>query len=88
MKIEVGRVAFRAEGDWWNAYWAPSQTSMEGAVHLGSVRLNLAHDDRVKATFMDAMKAAFAVAAKDALGEVPIWGGVKPAPENERSGSA
>jgi hypothetical protein len=81
-KQEVGRIAFRVEGQWWNAYWAPRQDSMEGAVHLGSVRMALAAAPAVKASFMDTMKQAFEVATKEAL----AWGGAVRAPERERSG--
>jgi hypothetical protein len=85
---DVGRIAFRVEGEWWNAYWAPRQDSMEGAVSLGSVRMNLASDPTVKASFMEAMKQAFVFAVKDAVGIAPTWNDPVPAPERERSGRA
>jgi hypothetical protein len=82
----VGRIAFRVEGEWWNAYWTPRQDSMNEAVHLGSVRMALAVAPDVKASFMDAMKQAFTVATKEALGVAPEFGGAVRAPERERSG--
>jgi hypothetical protein len=85
---EVGRIAFRVEGDWWNAYWTPRQDSMNEAVHLGSVRMSLAVAPDVKASFMEAMKQAFAVATKDALGVAPEFGDAEHASERERSGRA
>jgi hypothetical protein len=85
-KLPVGRLAFRVEGDWWNAYWAPRQDSMRDAVHLGSIRMSLGGDPAVKASFMDTMRLAFTRVVKESLGVAPIWGGTEKAPEAERSG--
>jgi hypothetical protein len=41
MLAELGRLAFRQEGEWWNAYWSRDQHSMVDAVHLGSLRMTL-----------------------------------------------
>ena len=38
---EIGRLALRAEGEWWNAYYAMPDT-MDRAIHLGSIRLSAA----------------------------------------------
>jgi hypothetical protein len=84
---DVGRLAFRVEGENWNAYYAAPET-MEGAVYLGSIRMSLAKGRKVKQGFMDLMRSAMTVAMKEALGATPTWGGVKGAPEHERSGNA
>ena len=67
-KQEVGRIALRVEGDWWNGYWVPEQNSMAGAVHLASVTLNAAYDPKVKQAFIDLMKSIFSSATKEAFG--------------------
>jgi hypothetical protein len=85
---DVGRIAFRVEGQWWNAYWAPGQDSMDGAIHLGSVRASLALAPTVKASFMETMKQAFAVVTKEALGVSAEFGDAVLGPERERSGRA
>ena len=86
---EIGRLALRVEGEWWNAYWAPRQDSMEGAQQLGSIRMNLVVDDpKVKEAFMSLMKLAFSSAVKGALGQEPGWQEPKTAPERERAGRA
>lgn len=87
-RIEVGRLAFRVEGEFWNAYWAPSQASMEGAIQLGSLRMSAAKVPARKDQFMDLMRAAFSDLAQDATGVRPGFTGARPAPERERSGSA
>jgi hypothetical protein len=86
-KAEIGRLAFRQEGAWWNAYWAPRQDTMDGAVLMGTVRIHLAKGN-AKAGFMLAMQEAFDVACKDVTGETPVWGDERAAPESERSGHA
>lgn len=85
----AGRLAFRVEGEMWNVYWAPQQTSMDGAVPLGSLRMSLARVPALKDAFMQLMKDSLEVAAKDALGtEIHHWGDPARAPERERSGRA
>lgn len=86
-KVEIGRLALRAEGEWWNAYWAPRQDTMDDAQLLGSLRLNLATDDfEVKQGFIDLMTKAFGNVVIDVTGQRPAWGAPEPAPERERSG--
>jgi hypothetical protein len=87
-KVEVGRLAFRVEGEFWNAYATPGRNSMEGAVQLGSIRMNLARDSLVKESFMATMQMAVSVVVRDATGTDPTWGALKTAPERERSGRA
>ena len=85
---ETGRIAFRAEGESWNAYWAPEQTSMSGALLLGSLRMSLAQRPHLKAEFMALMRLSFEAVAEDAFGQPLIWKEPRSAPENERSGNA
>lgn len=87
-KAALGRLALRVEGEWWNGYWAPRQDSMDGAIHIGSVRLRLAQNPKVKQAFIDLMTTAFGVAVKDATGLTATWGDPVGAPENERAGNA
>lgn len=84
---DIGRVALRVEGPMWNAYWAPSQTSMEGAVLLGTIRMEaVKKSDRAKQSFIALMKIAFEAEAEAIVGSKVEWGDVKPAPERERAG--
>lgn len=85
--MELGRLAFREEGEFWNAYWARRQDSMEDAILLGSIRMNLAKGG-AREGFLTLMQAAFDVIAADVTGQTPTWGKLKAAPENERSGNA
>ena len=86
-KQEIGRLAFRAEGEMWNAYWVPTMGSMDGALLIGFVRLGLAVGG-VKESFMATMRGAFEVAAEDAIGQTPTWSKPRVAPESERGGNA
>ena len=82
----VGRLAFRVEGDNWVAYYALADT-MEGAIFLGSIKMQFVQDKDRKAAFMDLMKSAFTDAIEEFGGKVDSWDEQR-APEHERSGSA
>ena len=84
---QIGRLAMRAEGEWWNASYAMPDT-MEGALHLGSIRLLLVADKERKQAFMDLMRSAIGDMLKEATGADPKWKGEQPASEHERAGSA
>lgn len=84
---QIGRLAMRHEGEWWNAYYALTDT-MEGAALLGSIRMTLVADPKRKHAFMDLMRDAVGALLKDATGVSPGWGGEHPAPEHERAGNA
>jgi hypothetical protein len=86
-KVEVGRLALRHEGQWWNAYWAKYQDSMNEAILLGSIRINLAHGT-AKSDFVVAMKSAFDNVVLETIGEKPTWSDPHPAPEDERESGA
>jgi hypothetical protein len=86
-KLQI-RLAMRHEGLWWNAYLAQSD-SMNQAIHLGSIRMTLVQDEKTKTAFLDAMKIAMTVAAKEAIGVEMQWPDPpQSAPESERSGHA
>lgn len=86
-RVQIGRLALRVEGDWWNAYYALPDT-MEGALHLGSIRLEAVADEKRKRAFMDLMRGVVGSIIKDNVGIAPTWGGERRAPEHERSGKA
>lgn len=85
---QIGRLAFRREGEWWNAYYALPGT-MEGALPLGSIRLAVVTADAGhKQAFMDLMRAVVGdiIAAK--TGRRPTWKDPHRAPEHERAGNS
>ncbi len=87
----VGRLAFRKEGKYVNAYWAPHMTSMQDSILLGSIRESVCvggSDGDVFKSFMALMKKAFEEVALQNTGQRPGWTGPEKAPEHERSGSA
>lgn len=85
---QVGRLALRVEGNFWNAYFALPNT-MDGAIFLGGVAMAVVtgHPER-KATFMGLMREAVADIIEHASGERPTWNGEQAAPEHERAGRA
>lgn len=86
-RIEPGRLAFRVEGKWWNAYYALPDT-MDGAIHLGGILFAAATKSaETKRRFMDLMRGVVADAFKDVATDV-LWGAPRPGPEHERSGRA
>ena len=85
---QIGRLAMRQEGGYWNAYYAPP-TGMEQAVLLGSIRAaSIVGNKKRKTEFMDMMRDVVSDLIEEAIGIRPAWGGEKPAPEHERSGNA
>ncbi len=85
--IEVGRLAFREEGDYWNAYFADKDT-MVGAILLGSIRMSVVLKYKLlKEQFMALMKQAFDEVAQEATGHKPSWKKPQTAPEHERTKS-
>lgn len=88
MKNQIGRLAMRAEGTQWNAYYA-STTTLDGAVFLGSIALAAItqNPDRRQA-FMDMMKDIVSDIIEEKTGQRPSWKGQNRAPEHERAGRA
>lgn len=83
---KVGRLAMRAEGQWWNAYYALPDT-MNGALHLGSIRLTAVQaNENLKLRFMATMRELVDDVIADKAGMRPSWGGPETAPAHERAG--
>jgi hypothetical protein len=82
---QVGRLAFREEGEYWNAYFAAEHT-MDGALLLGSIRLGVArHSPEIRAAFMKLVQSVFDEAAYALIGKAAIWSVPVAAPELERT---
>lgn len=81
---QVGRLALRAEGENWNAYYAMPDT-MEGALYLGSIRLSLVEDRARKQAFMDLMRSSVGSILEGIVGMKPEWKDPVSAPEHERT---
>ena len=87
---QIGRLAMRHEGDYWNAYYAMPGT-MENAILLGSIRMGaIVGRPQHKASFMDLMREVVSDIIEEKTGVRPDWPdkGGKPAPEHERAGHA
>jgi hypothetical protein len=85
---KMGRLALRVEGSLWCAYYALPDT-MDGALFLGSIRLQFVEDAERKLVFMALMKEAVGDILEEKVGERPTWPeGEQPAPEHERGGNA
>lgn len=79
---QVGRIAFRVEGDWWVARYALPD-SMQEALDLGRIRMAIV-------TSSPKRKQAFIELMREYVAEiVPAFEitDTQPAPEHERSGS-
>lgn len=81
------RVAFRHEGEFWNAYIAKAET-MADAILIGSIAMRSAkRNPVVKDTFIDLMTQIFRDAAAE-LGLPVSEMEIRPGPEHERGGRA
>jgi hypothetical protein len=67
----MGRLALRTEGNFWVAYYALPDT-MEGALFLGSIRLQFVEDAERKLVFMALMKEAVSDILEENTGERPL----------------
>ncbi len=81
--MRIGRLAFREQGSVWVAYWAQDET-MDGAVKLGSIKMNCIANPERKQQFMDLMRECFADAVEGVAGIRPVFGGPEVAPGHER----
>ena len=87
-KQQMGRLALRVEGEFWNAYYA-LPTTMGDAILLGSIRMALVQDFSAKQLFMALMRDAVSAIIECEVGIKPSWpDDPKPAPEHERAGRA
>lgn len=83
---QIGRLAMRHEGTWWNAYYALPGT-MEGSFLLGSIQMRFVQQTERRDAFLALMKEALADLMEERLGHRPDMR-EQPAPESERSGHA
>jgi hypothetical protein len=85
---QVGRLAFRTEGENWVAYFA-KQGTMDGALFLGAIKMMLIEQrpDR-KQQFQYLMRDCFADTCEELFGVRPAWRDPIAAPEHERSKKA
>lgn len=83
---QMGRLAFRVEGEMWNAYYA-TPDNMEGAIWLGSIAMRFVQDENRKKRFMALMREAVGDILEEVTGCRPYWPEEEghPAPEHERS---
>lgn len=85
---QVGRLAMRQEGGYWNAYYALPD-SMDSPLLLGSISMAaVSGNEARKAAFMDMMRDVVSDLIEGATGVRPIWGGPTSAPEHEKAGNA
>jgi hypothetical protein len=84
---QIGRLALRHEGNWWNAYYAMPDT-MDGAILLGSIAMRFVEMQERKNAFMTLMREAVSDIIEEKTGTRPTWPEPRgqPAPESERSG--
>jgi cellulase/cellobiase CelA1 len=87
MKTDIGRLALRKEGEFWNAYWSPHLNNMDQSVLIGSIRMTTVKG-KIHEDFIELMKNAFEIISQDIVRESITWGVPKPAPEDERGGNA
>lgn len=82
---QVGRLALRREGEYWNAYYALND-SMEGAVLLGSINLRIVgpYTD-IEQRFIELMQQIITKLFEEKFGVRATWGEPENAPEHERS---
>lgn len=85
---QVGRLAFRVEGDWWVVYHAQTAT-MDGAIELSRISMALVQTDERKMQFIAFMRDVFADLIEMTLGVRPQF----PLPpqesaEHEKAGRA
>lgn len=83
---QIGRLAMRHEGTFWNAYYAMPGT-MDGAIPLGSVAMRFVATQERRDAFIGFMREAVSDLIEETTGVRPTWPeGAKPAPESERAG--
>lgn len=79
-----GRVAYRHEGDFWNAYYALPDT-MKGAIFIGCIRIKaIEGNDLRRQQFMDMMWETVRDTLREAKAVELVRGDEEPAPEHER----
>lgn len=88
-QTELGRLAMRQEGAYWNAYYAPHMASMGEAILIGSIKMTVIQKDMdLKNAFMMLMQGSVSVAIEDSIGVAPNWSDPVTAPQHEKAGNA
>lgn len=85
---QVGRVAFRHEGDYWNAYYALPDT-MDGALLIASIHMGAVSggdNEFRKIAFMELAKGIANDILRAAGHPITMDGQPHAAPEHERAG--
>lgn len=86
MSKQIGRLAYREEGLMWNAYYALPGT-MDGALHLGGIKMTLVLREDRKQQFMELMQEAFSDMTEELWGQRATFPDApQRAPEHERAG--
>jgi hypothetical protein len=67
-----GRLAFRVDGDFWNAYYADDDT-MDDAFLLGSLHMRFVIIPERRAQFITLMQEAVGDITEEVLGMRPVW---------------
>lgn len=75
-QVQLGKLALRLEGKWWNAYYAKTD-KMGDALLLGSVRAEVARTPDFRKRFMELMQDVVSQIIEEVTGETPTWGGPK-----------
>jgi len=65
---EVGRLAFRKEGNMYRAYYTLPGT-MEGALYLGELHLSVADNDDARKAFIKLMREVISKVLKEIVGD-------------------
>lgn len=81
-KEDVGRLAFRVEGDFWKVYYTQTN-SMDDALFLGSVAMRFVEIEEAREQFMEFMKTQLVHAFDELFDATHEWTEL-PVPAHER----
>lgn len=87
MKHQMGRLAFRVEGQNWNCYFA-MEDSMEGSIFIGSIPFKFVERPDRKKQFENLMWECFSDVAEELFGARPVMTHRTYAPEHEKTKNA
>jgi hypothetical protein len=82
-KIGVGRLAFRVTDEFWHAYFAKMET-MDGAILLGTIRMEFVANPEMKEHFMFMMSTIVQDIVEAMVGTRPLMSGPVEAPASEK----
>lgn len=88
MEEQIGRLAMRQEGEFWNAYYARMET-IDEAILLGSIKMSLVtNNEPRRLLFMGMMQEAVGEIIQLATGYEVDFKEPTTAPQHEKSGNA